>query len=480
MIRDFKLAYHQCVRKTTPKEILEKLIYAIIFIIVANFYFIWNLPDAMPNKTSSRVPYPWKHAYNDNKEFYNYLVNSTRFAYQNFVNACIGYDELMPNTLECMDTYGFHATIVESLETLYLLNQTDLYQHAREFIRQNLNCNDLGWINRNEMFSRLIGSLIGAFLLTSDEMYLQHAEQCTQNAIRIDTPFKYPKPFHNYKNMSHKVRMWVNGTGLKDVSSGLPEMVALYHITRKPVYLNYYLRIVKSLPKRKGFYYSVLTLPRGFNGTVMQQMDPFTAPFYQNIAIAHSLYPTDATEYSLNKTESITSMNYNDLSPLQIGMMPILDAASRLTNFKSQFLYGSINEHFDRTFEYYSECDKLADEKRFAFDASFLGILLRKGNIHQVQRCIKSSLEKQRMKNGFSGSFPHNRLDNVQYSDVLGQWLKMGALSIIPDKSLRNSILNDRGHILYSSSLLNLPKGTIQEYCSSSTNSRSYDLFCKE
>ena len=463
-------------------EIESKLYIGIFATFAISFYIIRNLPPAVPHSSSiqslSKITPPLDV---DQKEYYNMLINSTRFAYTNFIENCLGHDEYRPNTGKCLDSYGFNATIIESVETLYLLQQYDLYEHAYNFIKENFSCHNIGWVNRREMFSRLVSSFIGSYLLTGDKMFLHNAEECTNLAIAIDDKFKYPKPYHNYINNSYKKRMWINGTALQDVSPGLPEIVALYHITENPVYLNYYTKIAKNLPRKRGvFYYSILTIPRGMNGTVMQQMDGFTVGFYYNLAIAHGLHPIEPAGFALNKTAAITRLDYRT----DFALLPLANAVSHVAGTKAQFMFSGVDKLVQEANKRYENCSNLFDSNGFRFDGSYFEVMLRRGTQNEnILRCIDYVVNRTKREKGFSGTrmrrgIVEEKDDDVQPSHFIGQFLKAGALALTKDNFGKDVILNERGHILSIPKIRKFPTDTSPDPCSR-VETHAYDLFCK-
>ena len=461
----------------------SKLYYGLIFCILISCYLIRKLPIISPHSSSRRpiskiIPPIDKN----NEYYYNMLVNATRFAYTSFVENCIGHDEYRPISKKCMDSYGFNATIIESVETLYILQQYDLYEHAYNFIRDNFSCHNIGWVNRREMFSRLVSSFIGSYLLTGDMMFLNNAEECAMAAINIDDRFKYPKPYHNYINNSFKKRMWINGTALQDVSPGLPEIVALYHITDNPIYFKYYEKIAKNLPRKRGvYYYSILTIPRGMNGTMMQKMDSFTVGFYNNLAIAHGLHPLEPTGFALNKTAVITNIQYlgNKLS-----LLPLANAASHVTATNATFLVNGIEKLLEEADNKYADCSQLFDADGFRFDGSYFDVMLRKGSQNdKILQCIDYVVNKTKREDGFTGTRMRKDVntdndDDVQPSHFIGQFLKAGALALTQDNFGKDVILNERGHILSIPKYIKFPNDNSPDPCSR-VGSNSYDLFCK-
>ena len=476
-------------KKIDLKLIIQYLSLSIIIPILISLILLKNIPIISSGKEKRLISIKFQPTFNISNEFVILLRNSTQFSFNSYYNNCLGYDELRPISKNCLKTFGFYSTLVESLETLILLDLKEEYLKSINFLKKNLNCNNLGLINRREMFSRLIGSLIGSYLLASDSFFLDMAEQCSQNAIKIDELTKYPRPYHNYNNFTSIERMWINGTALQDVSPGMPELLSLYYITNNDIYLNHVKRILSKLPKTPNVYhYSVLTIPRGLNGTTMRRMDGFTVGFYHNLAIAHGLYPLFDSGYVLNNTEPLIHVSYDENQEI---FYPLLDSTSNVIDTFEQFFYPGIEKMFEDALNNHKNPEKLFFKGNFnkvsgyRFESSFLRVLFRFGSIEKnyyLINLINYVLNKTKVLNGFSGIKHSNKglekFDDVQHSSFFSQFLKIGALIINNNNFHSNNfIFNEKGHILKSNFLLQNPKINSFKRCIRN-GTRAHNLFC--
>ena len=61
-------------------------------------------------------------------------------AWSNYVKYAFGHDELMPRSLRGKDPFGgLGATILDSLDTLWLMGMQEEYQQARDWVANDLN-----------------------------------------------------------------------------------------------------------------------------------------------------------------------------------------------------------------------------------------------------------------------------------------------------------------------------------------------------
>ncbi len=102
----------------------------------------------------------------------------TASAWEAYVQNAWGSDELKPVSQAGIETFGgMGTTIVESLSTLYVMNLTEQYEKAREWVRTSLDFDKVtNFVSVHETTTRILGGLISAFQLTGDHIFMQKAE----------------------------------------------------------------------------------------------------------------------------------------------------------------------------------------------------------------------------------------------------------------------------------------------------------------
>jgi len=472
--------------------IIRYLLFSLLFPVITSLVLVRNLPRTYSSLNARLKPIGIKVNSLPNSSNLEMLKDMAKKSFNKMFSNCKSHDEIMPISGRCIDSFGFHATIVESLETLFLLGMKEEYQTAVEFLYANLKCDRIEWVNRREFFSRFIGSLIGTYLLSSDSFFLNIAERCAQVSMRIDSLTKYPRPYHNIRNGSSKERMWINGTALQDISPGMPELMSLYHITNNAIYMDHVRRILKSLPRTKNvFYHSVLTIPRGLNGTTMRRMDGFTVGFYRNVAIAHGLCPLEESGFVLNKTEPLIQIIYDENPEI---FYPLFEASLNSIGTKEQFVFPYLERLLNEALDNSKDLEimvKKGSKTRvsgFRYDATLLRIMLfmssnnRRESLKQrVFDSINMSYSSLSYNDSFVGlkhsNSGENKIDDVQHSSILGQWVKVGAVLLNGNEFSKNCVFNERGHILYNKMLLENIQHHIPNRCSRN-GTIGHNVFC--
>ncbi len=88
-----------------------------------------------------------------------------------------GQNELKPISKKIDDNFQMGTTIVNSLSTLLIMNMSDEFKSARDWIQTNLDICSLDTsISVSETVNRFVGSLLSAFAFTNDKMFLKEAK----------------------------------------------------------------------------------------------------------------------------------------------------------------------------------------------------------------------------------------------------------------------------------------------------------------
>lgn len=96
--------------------------------------------------------------------------------YNSYKKYCWKSDELKPISKKCKNTLNAGLTIVDSITTLYIMNLTEEYLEAREFIEKEFKPN--GQWSLFEFIIRFVGAFISIYQLSNDKLFLNKAVQC--------------------------------------------------------------------------------------------------------------------------------------------------------------------------------------------------------------------------------------------------------------------------------------------------------------
>ncbi|CAH0547785.1 unnamed protein product [Brassicogethes aeneus] len=103
------------------------------------------------------------------------VVNACKHAWKGYKKFAWGHDHLKPISEGYQDWFNLGLTIVDSLDTLYIMGLKEEYQEARDWVDKNLHFDINRDINLFEVTIRVLGGLLGIHHLSKDDMYLRKA-----------------------------------------------------------------------------------------------------------------------------------------------------------------------------------------------------------------------------------------------------------------------------------------------------------------
>eukprot|EP00484_Ammonia_sp_Unknown_P010425 CAMPEP_0197076166 /NCGR_PEP_ID=MMETSP1384-20130603/211977_1 /TAXON_ID=29189 /ORGANISM="Ammonia sp." /LENGTH=604 /DNA_ID=CAMNT_0042515015 /DNA_START=83 /DNA_END=1897 /DNA_ORIENTATION=+ len=134
-------------------------------------------------------------------------------AYNAYDTVCHGQDELVPIGPKCHNWVGMGLTIIDALDTMYIMGLSDMLSGAREWIDSNLNFNVNRGISFFETTIRCLGGMMSIYDLTKDEMYLNKALDLGQRMKPVfDTGNGMPLSEINLANGHKKSAGWTGGS----------------------------------------------------------------------------------------------------------------------------------------------------------------------------------------------------------------------------------------------------------------------------
>ncbi|KAB0380637.1 hypothetical protein FD755_008421, partial [Muntiacus reevesi] len=150
--------------------------------------------------------------------------------------------QLLPEEAWRMVAYGWGgkdendpggATVIDSLDTLYLMELKEEFQEAKAWVEESFHLNVSGEASLFEVNIRYIGGLLSAFYLTGEEVFRIKAIKLGEKLLpAFDTPTGIPKGVVNFKSGSN--RSW--GWAMAGSSSILAEFGSLHleflHLTQ--------------------------------------------------------------------------------------------------------------------------------------------------------------------------------------------------------------------------------------------------------
>lgn len=168
-----------------------------------------------------------------------------------------GHDEVTPISEQPSDPFnGWAATLIDSLDTLFLMNQKDEFNEAVKFI-QNMNFKQSFRedIPVFENVIRIVGGLVSAYDLSAEDILLKAVTDLADLIMEaFDTPNRLPLLYYQWRNPIQN-RFASKDAYLAEVGSLGLEFSRLSQITGDMKYYDAITRITDTLERsRENFY----------------------------------------------------------------------------------------------------------------------------------------------------------------------------------------------------------------------------------
>ncbi|CAA0829542.1 Mannosyl-oligosaccharide 1-2-alpha-mannosidase MNS1 [Striga hermonthica] len=160
-------------------------------------------------------------------------------AWSSYENYAWGHDELQPQSKNGVDSFGgLGATLIDALDTLYIMGLKDQFQKARDWVAESLDFNKNYDASVFETTIRVVGGLLSAYDLSGDKVFLDKAKEIADRLLPAwDTPSGIPFNIINLANGNAHNPGWTGGESiLADSATEQIEFIALSQRTGDPKY----------------------------------------------------------------------------------------------------------------------------------------------------------------------------------------------------------------------------------------------------
>lgn len=167
------------------------------------------------------------------------VVDAMKHAWGGYVKAAWGHDELDLEDSVGKDNFGsVGATIVDSLDTLWLMGLKEEFKAARDWTADELNFNRDHDSSVFESTIRIVGGLLAAHDLSGDEMFARRAQEMGDILMEaFHTPTGIPKGTINFKTGHAYNPTWTWGaSGLAEFGTDQIEYIKLSAYTGNATY----------------------------------------------------------------------------------------------------------------------------------------------------------------------------------------------------------------------------------------------------
>lgn len=188
-----------------------------------------------------------------------------------YVDYCFGADELRPWSKAGNNNWGggMGMLLVDSLDTLWLMNMTDAFWQARDWVRDHWNPEAVHQsVSVFETTIRQLGGLLAAYDWSGDRVFLDKAEDLGQRLLKSFEGSSTGLPFGmvDLTTGRHSNLGWTGGAALvAEIGTLQVEFRYLAHATGKPQYaepVERAFQILKDMAPEDGLYpYAIANNP---------------------------------------------------------------------------------------------------------------------------------------------------------------------------------------------------------------------------
>jgi len=179
------------------------------------------------------------------KQRRDHVKQMMKHAWENYVTYAWGKNELRPvskrgHSASIFGSSSMGATIVDAMDTLYIMGMDEEFEKGKEWIAGNLDMNQMsGDVSVFETNIRYVGGLLTAYAFTGDDLFKKKATHIVDKLLpAFDTPTGIPFALVNMRAGNAKNFGWASGGSsiLSEFGTLHMEFAYLSDITGNPIY----------------------------------------------------------------------------------------------------------------------------------------------------------------------------------------------------------------------------------------------------
>ncbi|KAM4772077.1 mannosyl-oligosaccharide 1,2-alpha-mannosidase IA [Rhinophrynus dorsalis] len=196
-----------------------------------------------------------------------------KFSWDNYKQYAWGLNELKPIQKQGHSSNLFGniqgATIVDALDTLYIMEMKDEFKDAKEWVEKNLEFNVNAEVSVFEVNIRFVGGLLSAYYISGEEVFRRKAVELGEKLLpAFNTPTGIPWALLNIKSGIGRNWPWASGGSsiLAEFGTLHLEFIHLSQVSGNPIFAEKVMNIRKvlnRLDKPQGLYPNYLNPSSG-------------------------------------------------------------------------------------------------------------------------------------------------------------------------------------------------------------------------
>ncbi|ODN06102.1 Endoplasmic reticulum mannosyl-oligosaccharide 1,2-alpha-mannosidase [Orchesella cincta] len=184
------------------------------------------------------------------------VVNAFLHAWKGYKTFAWGQDHLRPISKTGQDWFGLALTLIDSLDTMYIMGLQKEYFEARDWVDNSLSFDLNRNVNLFETTIRVMGGLLSAYHLSGDEMFRHKAEDLGNILLAgFKSPSGVPYSDVNLRNRVAHGPSWSPDSTTSEVTTIQLEFRDLSRIVNNPIFEESAMNVSKhvhTLPKTHG------------------------------------------------------------------------------------------------------------------------------------------------------------------------------------------------------------------------------------
>uniref|UniRef100_A0A672LB51 alpha-1,2-Mannosidase n=1 Tax=Sinocyclocheilus grahami TaxID=75366 RepID=A0A672LB51_SINGR len=176
-----------------------------------------------------------------------------RHAWKGYKNFAWGHDELKPISNSYGEWFGLGLTLIDALDTMWILGLNEEFAEAREWVARELSFDKNVDVNLFESTIRILGGLLSTYHLTGDSMFLEKAKDIGSRLMpAFNTVSKIPYSDVNIGKGTAHPPQWTSDSTVAEVTSIQLEFRELSRLTGDPKYKLAVMEVMKQVHKLDG------------------------------------------------------------------------------------------------------------------------------------------------------------------------------------------------------------------------------------
>ncbi|XP_031558016.1 endoplasmic reticulum mannosyl-oligosaccharide 1,2-alpha-mannosidase-like [Actinia tenebrosa] len=184
------------------------------------------------------------------------VIGAFKHAWKGYKAHAWGHDELKPISKTFSEWFGVGLTIIDSLDTMLLMNLKEEFKEARNWVQNDLTFDKHVDVNLFEITIRALGGLLSAYHLSNDDIFLEKAVDLGNRLLHCFTSESgIPYSDVNLKTLRAHPPRWGPDSSVSEVSTIQLEFRDLTYATGNAHYKNAVDKVMQhlhTLPKKHG------------------------------------------------------------------------------------------------------------------------------------------------------------------------------------------------------------------------------------